>query len=289
MNGCVNDSTVTITVNPLPTITAPDESVCKDDPIVLGVNGGDTYAWVSLDGGLINAGANTASPEVQTDDPGATADVVRCYEVTGTDLNGCVGMDTACVTFEFICGPTVNATGDVICEGEVANLTSVISNTTGVVTYAWTPIAGLDDPTIANPTVTGLVVTTTYTVIITDDLGSDTAFADVIVNPLPPVSADTDAAICIGATADITGSGAVSYVWDNGVPNGAGPHAVSPVVTTTYTVTGTDVNGCVNDSTVTITVNPLPTITAPDESVCKDDPIPSQKVCLNYKDNHLNN
>ena len=275
-NGCMNTDDVTIMVNPLPTITTNDVTVCKDDPITITANGGSTYTWVSLDGGLINSGGNTATPEVQTDDPGATADITRRYEVTGVDANGCENKDTATVTFEFICGPTVNATGDVICEGAVAQLNSNISNTTGVVSYAWTPTAGVSDPTNPNPTVTGLTVTTTYTVIITDDLGSDTTTADVIVNPLPVVIASLDTAICIGSSANVMASGASTYVWDNGLPATAGPHNVSPGVTTTYTVTGTDVNGCVNDSSVIITVNPLPTITTADEAVCWED---SVQVC----------
>jgi gliding motility-associated-like protein len=86
------------------------------------------------------------------------------------------------------------------------------------------------------------------------------------VNPLPNVNAGADQAICIGASTSISGSGASSYTWDNGVTNGA---PFSPVTTNTYTVTGTDANGCVNTDQVVVTVNPLPTIDAgADQTVC---------------------
>jgi hypothetical protein len=67
----------------------------------------------------------------------------------------------------------------------------------------------------------------------------------------------------------LSGSGASSYAWDNGVTNGV---AFSPGSTTTYTVTGTDGNGCQNTDTVTITVNPLATVDAgANQTICAGD------------------
>ncbi|MCO6499174.1 MAG: hypothetical protein J5I47_02220, partial [Vicingus serpentipes] len=268
VNGCVNTDDVTITVNPLPTIVAPDAAGCKNDPITLSASGGTTYSWVPLDGGLINSGANTATPEVQTDQPGAVADVIRNYEVTVTDANGCTNTATVQVTFEVNCGPQVVVDNDTICIGETGTLLAVASAGDGSYTFTWSG-GGLTGQTTAGPHNDNPVATTTYTIVVTDGTGAkDTTTAQIIVNPLPNVSADTDAAICIGASTTVTGSGAFTYTWDNGVPNGAGPHTVSPAATTTYTVTGTDVNGCVNTDDVTITVNPLPTIVAPNAADC---------------------
>jgi len=81
----------------------------------------------------------------------------------------------------------------------------------------------------------------------------------VTVNPLPVVNAGADQTICIGAPVTLNGSGAVSYTWTNGVTNGV---AFNPTTTTTYTVTGTDANGCQNTDQVTVTVNPLPVVNA---------------------------
>ena len=84
----------------------------------------------------------------------------------------------------------------------------------------------------------------------------------VTVNPLPPVSiTPTSATICIGGSATLTASGAATYGWSppTGLDTTTGPtvHA-SPTNTTSYTVTGTDTNGCQNTASVTVTVNPPP-------------------------------
>ncbi len=67
----------------------------------------------------------------------------------------------------------------------------------------------------------------------------------------------------------LAGSGAVSYTWDNGVTDGL---SFTPALgTTTYTVTGTDANNCVNTDQADVTVNPLPIVDAGlDQTVCND-------------------
>ena len=88
------------------------------------------------------------------------------------------------------------------------------------------------------------------------------------MNLLPTVTANaSSAAVCSGAAETLTGSGASSYVWSNGVTNGA---VFNPTTTNTYTVTGTDANGCANTATQLINVNTLPTViaNATSSSVC---------------------
>jgi len=60
------------------------------------------------------------------------------------------------------------------------------------------------------------------------------------------VSAGTDYAVCDGESTVLSATGATSYAWDNGVTNGT---SFIPTATATYTVTGTDANGCVATST----------------------------------------
>lgn len=105
VTGCAEIAMVTYTTNPLPNITATDVAVCKDNPVTISANssGATGYVWSSLDGGLINSGGATATPEVQTDQPGATSNIVRRYEVTVTDANGCTNKDTVHVTFDADC------------------------------------------------------------------------------------------------------------------------------------------------------------------------------------------
>lgn len=85
----------------------------------------------------------------------------------------------------------------------------------------------------------------------------------------PNVSAGPDLTICEGQTVTLTGTGATSYLWSNGV---TGNQAFVPTVTATYTVTGS--NGlCTNTDQVTITVLPFlpPAVTANiDSAICHD-------------------
>jgi hypothetical protein len=80
------------------------------------------------------------------------------------------------------------------------------------------------------------------------------------------VSGGNDQSICAGNTAILNGSGAATYVWSNNVQNGA---VFTPTSTQTYTVTGTDANGCYGTDQVTITVLQNSTVSAgQDQSIC---------------------
>ncbi|MEO0403585.1 MAG: hypothetical protein AAF193_01815, partial [Bacteroidota bacterium] len=69
--------------------------------------------------------------------------------------------------------------------------------------------------------------------------------------------AGMDQTICQGSITNLQGSGGVSFEWDNALDLDdafvANP-IVSPMTTTTYTLTVTDENGCVATDTVTISV-----------------------------------
>lgn len=70
--------------------------------------------------------------------------------------------------------------------------------------------------------------------------------------------------ICSGDFITISAAGVPTggnYSWDQGLANGAS-HSISPSQNTTYTVTGSDANGCSVTETVNIVVNPLPTVIA---------------------------
>ncbi|NBX39329.1 MAG: hypothetical protein EBR54_07970, partial [Flavobacteriia bacterium] len=110
-----------------------------------------------------------------------------------------------------------------------------------------------------------------YTVTGTNANGcSNTAQVTVTVNPSPNVSAGSNQSVCAGSPVTLSGSGASSYTWSNGISNGV---PFVPVATQTYTVTGT-ANGCSNTAQVTVTVNPIPNISAgADQSICSGDPV----------------
>jgi hypothetical protein len=143
--------------------------------------------------------------------------------------------------------PTVAIAGaSSICNGASTTFTA----SGNVSTYTWSP---------GPPTVTITVnpnVTTTYSVVGTATNGcvSNMVTKTLTVNALPTVTATTNnTLICTGETATLTASGATSYTWNTAeTTNGI---AVSPTVTTNYTVIGTDANGCVNTKTVTQNVS----------------------------------
>ncbi len=91
---------------------------------------------------------------------------------------------------------------------------------------------------------------------VTDQWGCvDSVTGDVVVYPQPVITASPDTIVCLTDAATLTGYGGVSYSW---APTSTvscincNPALASPRVVTTYTVTGTDIHGCVNTNTVTV-------------------------------------
>ncbi len=71
----------------------------------------------------------------------------------------------------------------------------------------------------------------------------------VLVSALPDVQAGSSSSlICTGETATLTANGAATYAWSTGASTPS--LVVSPGSTTSYTVTGTSANGCVNTAVV---------------------------------------
>lgn len=81
----------------------------------------------------------------------------------------------------------------------------------------------------------------------------------ITVDPLPVVNAGADLFGCENDVHTLSASGtAISYNWNNGVVNGL--PFIAPVGMTTYTVTGTDINGCQNSDTLIIDIQQPPVI-----------------------------
>jgi gliding motility-associated-like protein len=85
------------------------------------------------------------------------------------------------------------------------------------------------------------------------------------VHTLPVINAGPTAVIGAGTTTTLSGSGAVSYVWSP--PGSLSSSTVSnptssASASTTYTLTGTDINGCSSTDTVSVIVHSLPTASA---------------------------
>jgi hypothetical protein len=231
---CSKTAQVTITVNPLPEVSATSTStaVCAEEQITLTGEGAESYLW---DNGVANGVAFIPSN-------------TNTYTVTGTTANNCKATDEITVTMSPLTAVVANTTATTICLGAEITLTGSGEASS----YAWDN--GVTDGVAFAPT-----ATTTYSV--TDAIGcSNTAQITITVNPPPVISASSTApTVCDGEQITLTGSGGSSYFWDNGVTDGT---AFIPTATTTYTVTGTDANGCSATDQITITVKPSPTVAA---------------------------
>jgi len=231
--GCDSTSNVTLTILPLPNVNAgSDVEVCENSSITLTGTGAVNYDW---SGSVVNGVPFTQNPGSVT------------YILTGTDGNNCSNNDTVVVVVNAF--PVVNAGLDQsICPGE-----SVVLSGSGASTYVWT--SSVIDGVPFNPT-----TTQTYTVTGTDVNGcEDTDQVLVTINQNPIVNAGSDASICDGENITLIATGALTYSWTSGVVNNV---AFNPGIagSYTYTVTGTDLNGCTDTDDVTVTVIPAPVV-----------------------------
>jgi hypothetical protein len=243
----VSSSTVSLTVNPLPTVSVNSDTVCAGSAATITATtsaSSPAYLWSP-------GGATTASITVT---PASTT----TYTVTVTDgTTGCVNTGSGTVTVNP--PPTVSVNSDTVCAGSAATITATTSASSPA--YLWSP----GGATTASITVTP-ASTTTYTVTVTDGTTGcvNTGSGTVTVNPLPTVSVNS-ATICTGGSATLTATTSASspsYLWS---PGGATTASISvtPASTTTYTVAVTDgTTGCQNSGTGTVTVEPAATASA---------------------------
>ncbi|WP_317898968.1 metallophosphoesterase [Aurantibacillus circumpalustris] len=236
-NGCKNMSIKSLLVNALPILSvavSPTTAVvCDGDAISLTASGASSYSWT---GGINNATSFTLNA--------GTA-----YSVTGTDANGCQSSSTQSITVNSL--PVLNVVSSPsnasVCAGS-----SLIVTASGASTYTWSG-------TVINGTSFVPSTGSVYTVIATDNNGcKNSTTQSVTVNSLPSVSISGSSIVCLGQTTSLTANGASSYLWSNGSINAT--VNITPTSNTTYSVTGTDANGCQNTVFKSISINPLPTI-----------------------------
>lgn len=190
--------------------------------------------------------------------PNGQALVILANEVSSTlsiyQINTCAELSGAPIVADTL----------TICDGDMAELSASIVPS---VTYAWlqdgTPILNAN----SNEYETSVSGDFSLALFNADISCVDTSnVLTITVNPLPNVTTGGDQEVCEGFSVVLSGSGAESYLWDNGVTDGL---SFVPMATQDYTVTGTDINGCVNTAELTVTVNASPTVSAGlDQTVC---------------------
>lgn len=233
----VATASINITVLDPPFADAGDNaSVIIGGAVSLTATGGSTYLWSNgSDGQSINvAPTNTTT-----------------YSVTVTDDNGCTATDHVTVTVTgTVLSVMPTASNSVVCEGTNIALSANASGGTGNYSYAWTENGNAFSDE-AEPIVS-LNTTTTFSVVISDGNTSASGEVTVFTIPLPIANAGSDTSILIGTSTLLTVSGGDAYQWSNGATTES--FTVAPIVTTSYTVTVTNIAGCSATDEVTVTV-----------------------------------
>ena len=266
--------TIAVTGSSAPTITASSNSpVCVGASLLLtstpaGGSGIYTqYSWT----GPNNYGASGQNPAGFP----ATVAAAGMYQVTVTDNAGCTATGNTIVVVKP--QPVIVATSNSpACVGNTLTLSSTPSGGSG--TYAaflWTGpnnfTASVEDPA-SFPAIA--LANGVYSVTVTDNAGcTSVGTTTVVVTGLPAITAALLSPVCTGGMVALGstpsgGSGTYTgFLWSG--PNGytantEDPPAfpVSPAVAGVYTVTVTDQTGCTASSSVTVTVSPVPAITA---------------------------
>ena len=242
-NGCSNQDQVVVNVSTGPNVTVtPNQIVCANAAATLSATSTNSMGgfWTTTNGlGTIspNISNGTVTYTPTTNDP-----VVVNLTYVASNACGNAAQSTSVTVLPI---PTVNAGPDIASCDLLPVTLSATSN--GFITW---------NNNVSNNVafVPGSSATYTVTAVGANNCTNSDQMV-LIVLALPDVNAGADQTICSGTTATLNGSGANTYLWNNGVVNSV---AFAPTATQTYTVTGTALNGCQSSDQVSVTVNATP-------------------------------
>lgn len=268
-NGCTVDPVnIQIVVRPQISVVATDTMVCDGESaeikaVVSGGNGGPyTYSWSN--------GISTQNQTVLPD----LASSPNNYVITVNDGCSSPAYDTATVIVNSL--PTIDSinVSNVLCYGQSNGFATVYLNSSAQPPFIfdWGFVSQ------SNPLVTGLSVGE-YIVNVTDNYGCKSNDTIMVTQPEQLVLTVVGDSICYGATGQVSASASggttpYTYTWTGitGVTTGSGPHSVSPLVTTTYTVSVLDSNNCsINPTNVQVKVGEPLSVQATDATACEDE------------------
>ncbi|HXB11274.1 MAG TPA: gliding motility-associated C-terminal domain-containing protein, partial [Bacteroidia bacterium] len=232
-NNCVNTAIQNVTVNFLPIINISDtNTICAGDTTTLTANGALFYVWSNN----TNMANTTVSPASNT-----------TYTVIGTDANNCSNSSSILIHVNPLPVIVILGTSS-ICIGQSTTISAI-----GATTYTWSGGSNTSSINISPTSDTNYVVTGT-------DINNcvNTATQTITVNLPPTITINGANSTCIGQSTTLSATGANTYTWTAGP--GTAINIVTPLANTVYTVTGTDINNCVNTALHNVTIKSLPTI-----------------------------
>jgi len=218
--------------NPTISIAASKTIVCMGDPITFTASGANTYTWVN--------GPSTATNAINL----LTSSI---YTVSGT-VGQCSSDKTISVNV-LTASVAASAAIPSLCVGGTTTLTA-----SGANSYVWIGHTSFNGKVIVSPTVTTNYSVNATTTIPGLSCPSSTNITVTVFNNPTVTIATTKTVLCkADAPIVLTGSGAVTYTWSTNTVSTT--ISIHPQSTITYTVTGTDANGCVSTATKLIQVN----------------------------------
>jgi gliding motility-associated-like protein len=283
---CGNDTVIkNITVSPAPNlIPMLNDTICNNGvyPLTLvnTVVGNFSYTWAPssyLDN------PNIQNPTISDPGIGLTPTSSITYTVTVTQVGNvnCKTADT--VDFLILQGFDIKNNDTAICNGDAVQIINAGSN---LYNYSWTPVTGINNPNIVNPTITP-TVNTLYTLIASHPGCPDSIQTiNIDVEDIPVVNAGIDRIVCIPDTLHMGGSFTTSgstnpniytILWKPmlGLNNASLLNATySGTNTTNYTLTVTSPKGCKDSDIVAVQAVPSDfLILGPNKEMCPNDTV----------------
>ncbi len=251
-------------------IVSNDLSICPNQTtqLTVGNQSNVTYQW------LLN---NASIPSATTTNFTASQAGNYSVKIINNNLNCLDTISFVSVTNSL--SPIISAGNDqAVCGGDTITL-----NATGADLYSWNNgVTSSSFSIISNSTSSSSnsSYTVTGTSLLTGCSAKDTVV--VTINELPQINAGNDFQICSYEQVTLNASGGSSYSWNNNVQNNT-PFNLQN--TTSFTVTGSDINGCVNSDIVTVTVNVAALISAGNDTIICENNLP---LLLNATSNQNN-
>lgn len=240
---------------PPPAPSASDKTVCSKNSIILTASGLGKLSWYNAasGGNYLGSGNNFSTPELTSSVTYYVQDSTFSPSTSRTQVNVKV--------FPLPLLKAITSDSSV-CEGK-----GVVIRGSGAKNYSWSH--GIKDNI-------SFIPKSTETYILT---GTDSNFCvdsiniTIKVNNLPNVIANIkDTIVCRGTYLFLYGKGAKTYTWSGGIKDSLEFMADSSF---TYEVIGTDINQCINTSSVKISVKSLPKVSAKasSDTVCRGLPV----------------
>ena len=263
--GCTSAVTNTVAVNSLPVADFSFANTCFGNSVsfsdISSITSGNitSYNWNFGDG-------NTSTIQNPVHNYAAAGNYLVALQVTSA--GGCSNSISKSITINP--QPTASFIAPDACLGNAIAFANSSSISTGSITSTWWDFNDTYTSTQNSPSHT-FSASGTYSVklIVTSLLGcSDTAIQNIVIHVLPSANAGVDQSICSGNNAMLLANGNGSYLWSpGGMTNDT--INVTPSTSTVYTLTVTDVNGCIKTDAVLVNVNTLPNAQAStDQNIC---------------------